>query len=154
MRRPHRVRDRDVIARRARQSQQKRRHCEEGEARRGNLLTLLQYLRDWLTGNLLLPALRAHFVRPNSLPANSSSLPFSQLLWGRSPPKVISALRRSGWVRCDQIHASRKSRKRGRSCHSEPRSTTAFAPVIVPCSVLIQFYRCRIRRNRDILVLP
>jgi hypothetical protein len=27
---------------------------------------------DWLTGNVLLPALRAHFVRPNSLPANLS----------------------------------------------------------------------------------
>ncbi len=33
---------------------------------------------DWLTGNVLLPALRAHFVRPNSLQANLSSLRSSQ----------------------------------------------------------------------------
>jgi len=31
-----------------------------------------------LTGNILLPALRAHFVRPNSLPANLLSPGSSQ----------------------------------------------------------------------------
>ena len=34
---------------------------------------LLQFLRAWLTGNVLSPALRAHFVRPKSLPAILSS---------------------------------------------------------------------------------
>ncbi len=44
-------------------------HCEEGEARRGNLFEIIVNSRGWLTGNILLPALRAHYVRPKSLPA-------------------------------------------------------------------------------------
>jgi len=35
-------------------------------------------LGGWSTGNILLSALRAHYVRPNSLPANLSSLRSSQ----------------------------------------------------------------------------
>jgi len=52
--------------------QEKRRHCEEGEARRGNPFETVVTSRGWLTGDVLSPALRAHFVRPNSLPANLS----------------------------------------------------------------------------------
>ena len=52
----------------ARQSQQKRRHCEETEGRRGNLLEIVATSRGWLTGDVVSPALRAHFVRPKSFP--------------------------------------------------------------------------------------
>ncbi len=48
--------------------QEKRRHCEEGEARRGNPIETVVTSRDWLTGDVVSPALRAHFVRPKSLP--------------------------------------------------------------------------------------
>ena len=45
------------------------RHCEEGEARRGNLFEIIVKSRDWLTGDVVSPALRAYYVRPKSLPA-------------------------------------------------------------------------------------
>jgi len=44
-------------------------HCEEGEARRSNPFEIVVMSKDWLTGDILSPALRAHCVRPKSLPA-------------------------------------------------------------------------------------
>ncbi len=41
-------------------------------AKRSNLFEIVVNSKGWLTGNILLPALRAHYVRPNSLPANLS----------------------------------------------------------------------------------
>jgi len=69
-----------------------RRHCEERSALvnrsdviartpyggRSNLFENVATSRGWLTGNVLLPALRAHYARPNSLPTNLSSLRSSQ----------------------------------------------------------------------------
>ncbi len=53
--------------------QQHQRHCEDAEGGRGNLFEITVRSRGWLTGNVLLPALRAHCMRPKSLPAILSS---------------------------------------------------------------------------------
>jgi hypothetical protein len=58
----------DVIMKR-RHCEERSRSCEEHSDEAGRSKPLCAMVLDWLTGDVLSPALRAHFVRPKSLPA-------------------------------------------------------------------------------------